>query len=156
MPPRPASTVPHPAERPAIFGVTPRAVTGGDTPVNLEMTWGNGRSAGSTIPVPTTKGPSMSGLEELLGGGGGGGPGGMLGRLRSSSGGGLGSMLGCGSGSGGGSSPRGTVTSMLDQNEDGSVVDDLTRMATGGGSKRGSSAGAGELLSKLMGMLRRK
>ena len=129
-------------------------MTGGDTPVNLEMTWGNGRSAG-TIPVPTTKGPSMSGLEELLGGGGG--PGGMLGRLRSRSGGGLGSMLGSGSGSGsGGSSPLGKVTSMLDQNEDGSVVDDLTRMATGGGSKRGSSAGAGELLSKLMGMLRRK
>ena len=67
--------------------------------MNLEMTWGNGRSAG-TIPVPTTKGPSMSGLEELLGGGGG--PGGMLGRLRSRSGGGLGSMLGSGSGSGGG------------------------------------------------------
>lgn len=94
----------------------------------------------------------MSGLEELLGGGGG--PGGTLGGLRSSSGGGLGSMLGSGSGSG--SPPLGKVASMLDQNKDGSVVDDLTRMATGGGSKRGSSAGAGELPSKLMGMLRRQ
>ena len=46
---------------------------------------------------------------------------------------------------------------MLDQNKDGSVVDDLTRMATGGGSAGGSSVGgAGGLLSKLMGMLRRK
>lgn len=92
-------------------------------------------------------------LGGLLGGGGGagGGLGGMLGGLLGGgAGGGLGSML---SGGAGGSSPLGKVTGMLDQNKDGSVIDDITRMATGGGS--GTASGGG-MLSKLMGMLRRK
>ena len=110
-------------------------------------------------------GVQAQGLSGMLGGllSGGGGLGDMLGGLQGG-GGGLGSMLG-GGGAGsaggadgaGGSSPLGKVTSMLDQNKDGSVIDDLTRMATGGGSARGSgTSGASGLLSKLMGMLRRK
>ena len=91
-------------------------------------------------------------LGGLLGGGGGGGLGGMLGGLLGGGGaGGLGSML-SGGGSDG-SSPLGKVTGMLDQNKDGSVLDDITRMATGGGA---SGSGGGGMLSKLMGMLRRK
>lgn len=107
-------------------------------------------------------GVQAQGLSGMLGGllSGGGGLGGILGGLLGG-GGGLGSMLGGGSADGaggaGGSSPLGKVTSMLDQNKDGSVIDDLTRMATGGGSTGGSgTGGAGGLLSKLMGMLRRK
>lgn len=106
-------------------------------------------------------GVQAQGLSGMLGGllGGGGGLGGMLGGLLGGSGGGLGSMLGGGAsgGAGGSSSPLGKVTSMLDQNKDGSVMDDLSRMATGGGATGGASTGgAGGLLSKLMGMLRRK
>ena len=100
-----------------------------------------------------TGGVQPQGLSGMLGGllGGGGGLGGMLGGLLGGgAGGGLGSML---SGGAGGSSPLGKVTGMLDQNKDGSVIDDITRMATGGGS---SSGGGGGMLSKLMGMLRRK
>ncbi len=101
-----------------------------------------------------TGGVQAQGLSGMLGGllgGGGGGLGGMLGGLLGGgAAGGLGSML---SGGAGGSSPLGKVTGMLDQNKDGSVIDDITRMATGGGS---SSGGGGGMLSKLMGMLRRK
>lgn len=70
----------------------------------------------------------MSGLEELLGGVGG---------VR-------------------GSSLLGKVASMRDQDKDGSGMEDLTPMGTGAGSERWSSAGAGGVLSKLTGMLRRK
>ncbi len=100
-----------------------------------------------------TGGVQAQGLSGMLGGllGGGGGLGGMLGGLLG--GGGLG---GTNAGGAGGSSPLSKVTSMLDQNKDGSVMDDLSRMATGGGSKGASSGGAGGMLSKLMGMLRRK
>lgn len=105
-------------------------------------------------------GVQAQGLSGMLGGllGGGGGLGGMLGGLLGGGGGGgLGGMLGgANAGGTGGSSPLSKVTSMLDQNKDGSVMDDLSRMATGGGSKGASSGGAGGMLSKLMGMLRRK
>ena len=105
-----------------------------------------------------TGGVQAQGLSGMLGGllGGGGGAGGGLGGLLGGllgGGGGLGSMLSGGAGGAGGSSPLGKVTGMLDQNKDGSVIDDITRMATGGGS---SSGGGGGMLSKLMGMLRRK
>ncbi len=104
-------------------------------------------------------GVQAQGLSGMLGGllGGGGGLGGLLGGLLGGGGGGLGGMLGRGNAGGaGGSSPLSKVTSMLDQNKDGSVMDDLSRMATGGGSKGSSSGGAGGMLAKLMGMLRRK
>ena len=100
-----------------------------------------------------------SGLSGMLGGllgggGGGGGLGAMLGGLLG--GGGLGSMLGGGGGSGdaatatpagGGAAAgmMGKVTGMLDQNKDGSITDDVKRMA-----------GKGGLLQKLMGMLKKK
>lgn len=115
-------------------------------PIVLGALGKSGQGAGGVQP---------QGLSGMLGSllGGGGGLGGLLGGFLGGSGSG-----GAGGGGGaGGSSPLGKVASMLDQNKDGSVVDDLTRMATGGGSAGGSSVGgAGGLLSKLMGMLRRK
>ena len=49
----------------------------------------------------------------------------------------------------------GKVTGMLDQNKDGSIIDDVTRMAGGltGGGAAGGKAG---ILGKLMGMFGRK
>jgi hypothetical protein len=88
-------------------------------------------------------------LGGLLGGGGGGGLGGLLG------GGGAQGAVGGAGGAGGGI--MGKVTDMLDQNNDGSIIDDVTRMATGGGA--GGAAGAGGktgILGKIMGMLGRR
>ncbi len=107
-----------------------------------------------------TGGVQAQGLSGTLGGllGGGGGLGGMLGGLLGGggAGGGLGAMLGGlggGESSGGASSGMmGKVTGMLDQNKDGSVVDDITKMVSGGGA----AGGSGGMLSKLMGMFRKK
>jgi hypothetical protein len=109
------------------------------------------------------------GLSGSLGGllGGGGGLGGMLGGLLgggSGALGGLGSMLGGGAAQAGGAANGaagaaggmiGKVTGMLDQNKDGSIIDDVTRMAGGltGGGAAGGKAG---ILGKLMGMFGRK
>ena len=109
----------------------------------------------------STGGVQAQGLSGMLGGllgGGGGGLGGMLGGLLGGgAGGGLGAMLGGlgggGDSSGGASSGMmGKVTGMLDQNKDGSVVDDITKMVSGGGT----TGGGGGMLSKLMGMFRKK
>ena len=106
-------------------------------------------------------GVQAQGLSGMLGGlmGGGGGLGGMLGGLLGGgAAGGLGSMLGGLAGGGGGAAGgaaggmMGKVTGMLDQNKDGSVVDDITKMVSGGGG----AAGGGGMLSKLMGMFRKK
>lgn len=113
-----------------------------------------------------TGGVQASGLSGmlggLLGGGSGGGLGGMLGGLLGGGGGGLGAMLGGGgqnaggpSGGGAAGGMLGKVTGMLDQNKDGSVMDDLSNMVSGGGAA-GGKGGAGGMLGKLMGMLRRK
>jgi hypothetical protein len=119
-------------------------------------------------------------LGGLLGGGGaeGGGLGGMLGGLLG--GGGLGGLLG-GAGAGGalggllggaGNAAQGAVghggaaagglmgkvTGMLDQNNDGSVVDDIGRMVSGGGGAPGQpgAGGASGILGKLMGLFRKR
>jgi hypothetical protein len=91
-------------------------------------------------------------LGGLMGGGGGGGLGGMLGGLLGGGGaaGGIGSMLSGGGGAAGGM--VGKVTGMLDQNKDGSVIDDISRMAGGGA---GGSGKAG-ILGKLLGMFGKK
>lgn len=105
-----------------------------------------------------TGGVQAQGLSGMLGSllGAGGGMGGLLGGLLGGGGGGgLGSLLG-GGGKTGGSSPLGKVTGMLDQNKDGSIVDDLTRMATGGEAGGSGASSRGGMLSKLMGMLRKK
>lgn len=111
-----------------------------------------------------TGGVQAQGLSGMLGGlmSGGGGLGGMLGSLLGGSGGGgigamIGGLTGGGDGSSGGASGAasgmmGKVTGMLDQNKDGSVVDDLTKMVSGGGA----GAAGGGILSKLMGMFRKK
>ena len=112
-----------------------------------------------------TGGVQAQGLSGMLGGlmGGGGGLGGMLGGLLGG-GGGIGAILGgltgggdgspggAGSSGGAASGMMGKVTGMLDQNKDGSVVDDLTKMVSGGGA----GAAGGGILSKLMGMFRKK
>ncbi len=105
-----------------------------------------------------TGGVQASGLSGMLGGlmggGGGGGLAGMLGGLMGGGGaaGGLGSMLsGAAGGTGGAASGMvGKVTGMLDQNKDGSVIDDITRMAGG------TSAGKSGILGKLLGMFGKK
>lgn len=106
------------------------------------------------------------GLSGSLGGllGGGGGLGGMLGNLLGA--GGLGSMLSGGAGQAGnaaagatgaaGGGLMGTVTGMLDQNKDGSIIDDVQRLAGGLGGAGGAAGGKAGILGKLMGMLGRK
>ena len=83
-------------------------------------------------------GVQANGLSGMLGGllGGGGGMGGLLAGLLGGGG------QGAGTGAGGGM--MGKVTGMLDQNKDGSIVDDVQRMAKGG------------FLQKIMGMFKRK
>jgi hypothetical protein len=110
-------------------------------------------------------------LGGLLGGGeGGGGLGGLLGGLLGGAGGGLGGLLGGASGLAGGATNAaggaagaaggaaggimGKVTDMLDQNNDGSIIDDVTRMATGGGDA--ATGGKGGILGKIMGMFGKK
>lgn len=93
--------------------------------------------------------------------------GGLLGG-GSNSGGGLGDLLGGILGGGAGApaqaaapAPKkdggmmGKVTDMVDQNNDGSIVDDVVRMATKG-SGAANKGGAGGLLGKLAGMLAKK
>ena len=127
-----------------------------------------GRASGNGVA------PSPQGLSGMLGGlmGGGGGLGGMLGGLLGGGGAGggagmLGGLLG-GGGAGGaagavgnmlggsgqqagaaGGGALGGLTGMLDQNKDGSIVDDVARMATGGGQRGG-------IVGKILGMLGRK
>ncbi len=100
----------------------------------------------------------LSGMLGGLMGGGGGGLGGLLGGLLGGGGGGgLGQMLGGGGQAGGAGAAggmMGKVTGMLDQNGDGSIIDDVTRMATGGGNAAGGAKTG--ILGKLMGMLGRK
>lgn len=114
------------------------------------------------------------GLSGSLGGllGGGGGLGGMLGGLLGGGGGalgGLGSMLSGGAaqagnaatgaaGAAGGAAGgiMGTVTGLLDQNKDGSIIDDVQRLAGGLGGAGGAAGGKAGILGKLMGMFGRK
>lgn len=85
-------------------------------------------------------------LGGLMGGGGGG-----LGALGQMMGGASNAASGAASGAAGSAGGMmGKVTGMLDQNKDGSIVDDVTRMATG---KGGGKAG---MLGKLMGMLKKR
>ncbi len=107
-------------------------------------------------------------LGGMLGGGGGGGLGGMLGGLLGGGGGalgGLGSMLGGGAAQAGGAASgaagaaggmMGKVTGMLDQNKDGSIIDDVTRMAGGLTGAGGAADGKAGILGKIMGMFGRK
>jgi hypothetical protein len=107
-------------------------------------------------------------LGGMLGGGGGGGLGGLLGGLLGGGGGalgGLGSMLGGGAAQAGGAASgaagaaggmMGKVTGMLDQNKDGSIIDDVTRMAGGLSGAGGAAGGKAGILGKLMGMFGRK
>ncbi len=125
-----------------------------------------GAIGGSGAAAGGAQGLSGS-LGGLLGGGGAGGLGGLLSGLLGGGGGalgGLGSMLGGGAAQAGGAAAgaggaagglMGKVTGMLDQNKDGSIIDDVTRMAGGltGGGAAGGKAG---ILGKLMGMLGRK
>ena len=88
-------------------------------------------------------GVQASGLSGMLGGllgGGGGGLGSLLGGLLSGGGAGSGSA---GQGAGGGTM-MGKVTGMLDQNKDGSLMDDVQRLAKGG------------FLQKIMAMFKKK
>ncbi len=110
-----------------------------------------GRASGAGVA------PSPQGLSGMLGGllGGGGGSaglGGLLGGLLGGgAAGGLGNMLGGGgaqqSGAGGGA--LGGIGNMLDRDKDGSFVDDVANMASGGGTRGG-------IVGKLLGMLGRK
>jgi hypothetical protein len=128
-----------------------------------------GRASGEGVA------PSAQGLSGMLGGlsGGAGGIGGLLGGLLGGGGSGgaagmLGGLLGGGTSSGGaagavgnmlggtgqqagaaGSGALSGITGMLDQNKDGSIVDDVARMASGGGQRTG-------IVGKLLGMLGRK
>ncbi len=98
-------------------------------------------------------------LPSILGGLlGGGNSGGGLGDL-------LGGILGGGNQAAAAPAPKkdsgmmGKVTDMVDQNNDGSIIDDVVRMATkGSGSANtgGASGGAGGILGKLAGMLGKK
>ena len=93
---------------------------------------------------------------------------GLLGRhqrANNADAGGLSSLLQDEAGSGGDTSTRdgaggmlGGLTGMLDKNKDGSVVDDLVGMATGGGSggARSGAGGVGGMLSKILGGLFKK
>ena len=115
-------------------------------------------------------GLQASGLSGMLGGllgGGGGGLGGMLGGLLGGGGGGaggmLGNLMGAATGAGGAaggaaSGMMGKVTGMLDQNKDGSIMDDIGRMATGGGGGGADGSGGGKvgILSKLLGMFKKR
>jgi hypothetical protein len=117
-----------------------------------------GRASGDGVA------PSAQGLSGMLGGlmgggaGGAGGLGGMLGGLlgggaagTGGAAGAVGNMLG-GTGQQAGAAGGGALgglTNMLDQNKDGSIVDDVARMASGGGQRGG-------IVGKLLGMLGRK
>lgn len=113
-----------------------------------------------------TGGVQPQGLSGMLGGllGEGGGLGGLLGGLLGGgSSGGLGAVLG---GLTGGGSTTGTdgsnqasgivgkVTDMLDQNNDGSVIDDLSNMVSP--ARGGDAAGGGGIVTKLLGLFRKK
>jgi hypothetical protein len=123
----------------------------------LGKSGGNGQSAAGVAKM----------LASLLGGGnsGGGGGGGLgaLGALLGGGGGALGGLLGGGdkapsaAGAGGAAGGMmGKVTGMLDQNKDGSIIDDVTRMATGGGKGKGGAGGKLGLAGKLLGMLKKR
>lgn len=89
-------------------------------------------------------------LGGLLGGGGSNPLSGLLGGLMGGGGAAASAAGGAASAaSGAASGMMGKVTGMLDQNKDGSIMDDVTRMAKGG-------TGGGGILSKIMGMFGKK
>lgn len=104
-------------------------------------------------------GVQAQGLSGMLGGlmgGGGSNPlssilGGLLGGGGAAAGAAGSALSGAGSAATGmAGGMMGKVTGMLDENKDGSIVDDVTRMAKGGAS------GGGGILSKIMGMFGKK
>ena len=100
-----------------------------------------GKAGGGDLQ-PTGLSGMLGGL--LGGGGGGGGLGAMLGGLLGGGGGSGDAATATPAGGGAAAGMMGKVTGMLDQNKDGSIVDDVQRMAKGG------------MLQKLMRMFKRR